>query len=174
MPKITSPIVAYLQENIALHRRLNAGLRLAQDENDALTQGFKEHFAHPYHTHTQALLAHGKYTASLHDGYIKEVTERRIPGTNTVRTVIRASAYFYDTEQGIEVGRGEVVFTFTGSERFRKRISVQGWRIVEVVLDEVSGHIGLTLAPSFASGGTVVEHAFDLVAVRTVFKGDLA
>ena len=37
MPKITSPIVAYLQENIALHRRLNAGLRLAQDENDALT-----------------------------------------------------------------------------------------------------------------------------------------
>ena len=52
--------------------------------------------------------------------------------------------------------------------------SKNGWRIVEVVLDEVSGHIGLTLAPSFASGGTVVEHAFDLVAVRTVFKGDLA
>lgn len=170
MPKITSPIVAYLEENIALHRRLNASWDLHQDESDAVTAGFKEHFAHPYHTHTQALLAHGKYTASLHDGYIEEVTERRIPGTNNVRTVIRASAYFYDTEQGVEVGRGEVVFTFTGSQRFRRGRNVQGWRIFEVVLDELSGHIGLTLAPNLASLH-VVEHAFDLVAVRTVFTG---
>ena len=173
MPKITSPIVAYLHENIALHRRLNSKLRLAQDENDALTAEFKEHFAHAYHTHTQELLAHGKYTASLHDGHIEEVTERRIPGTNNVRTMIRVSAYFYDTEQGIEMGRGEVVFTFTGTERFRKDRSVQGWRIFEVVLDEISGHIGLTLAPSLTSL-RVVEHAFDLVAVRTVFKGEVS
>lgn len=173
MPKPTSPIVAYLQESVALHRRLNASWDLPQDESDAITAGFKAHFEHPYHTHTQELLAHGKYTASLHDGVIEKVTERCVPGTNNVQTVIRATAYFYDTQQGIEVGIGQVIFTLKGSERFRKRTSFQGWRIHEAVLDEVSGHLGLTLAPNFSSL-RVVEHAFDVVALRTVFKGELA
>lgn len=155
---IRSPIVRYLNENIALHVLLNQPC--VESEADSLNAAFKKHFAHEYHTKTQALLAHGELVASLHDGFVERVTERRIPGNEQVRTVVLVSAYFYDAKSGQEVGRGEAEFTFTGTERLRKLGNFQSNRIFEAVIDLENKRIGLTLCPSW-DRKLVVEFPFE-------------
>ena len=159
---IRSPIVRHLNKNIALHVLFNQPC--VEEEADTLNAAFKKHFAHDYHTKTQALLAHGELVASLHDGFVERVTERRIPGSDQISTVVIASAYFYDAKRGEEVGRGEVEFTFTGTERLRKMGNFQNRRIFEAVIDMDSKRIGLTLCPSFRSK-VVVEFPFESIDI---------
>ena len=166
-----SPIVGYLNENLVLHARLNAHWDL--DKAEGLDAKFRKHFEHEYHTKTQDLLVHGAFVASLHDGYIETLTERRIPGTDRIRTVIRASAYFYDVASRMEVGRGEVVFTFEGKDRIRKQGNFQNNRIFESVLDMDSKRMGLTLCPDWHRN-VVVEFAFETmdIAMRIIERYD--
>lgn len=158
MSKIRTPISRYLHEHLVLNSRLN--------DCEGLSEKFDAHYAHAFHINTQALLAHGALVASLHDGFVEKVTERRIPGTNRIRTVISMSAYFYDPATRTEVGRGEVILTCEGTNRLRKLGNIQNNRIVEAVLDMDSKRLGLTLGPDWYRE-IIIEFAFDTVEIAT-------